>query len=80
VLKNNIEVITSILTIVFALLAIAVFIGYGAGVAFYLLFVIALAVGLYNTWIISKEQQTPKRAARVRAKAPAGRRRRPRRR
>ncbi len=75
---KNLEMMTSILTIVFAVLAIAVFIGYGAGVAFYLLFLVALAVGLYNTWIISKER--PRKAAPRTSPKRTGARKRPRRR
>ena len=68
------EMITSLATIVLVILCIAVFIAYGAHIAFYALAALTLIVGLANAWMITKKggvAATPAKRA-----APKGRRRR----
>jgi hypothetical protein len=47
------ELLTSLITIVVVILAVAVFIKYRAGMLFYSLVVLALAIGLLNAWLIA---------------------------
>ncbi len=49
------EMVSSALTIVLAVLAISVFIVFGGSVLFYALMLLAIGVGFYNAWLISKE-------------------------
>lgn len=51
--RIGIELLTSLITIVLVILAIAVFIKYRAGTLFYSLVVLALAMGFLNTWLIA---------------------------
>lgn len=50
----ELEIITSLATIVFAILAIGLFISSGGSAAFYAAMAIALVVGFFNAWLISK--------------------------
>jgi preprotein translocase subunit SecF len=51
--KLNKEFVTSLITVILAILAIAVFIHSGASLLFYCTMAIALVVGFYNAWQIS---------------------------
>ncbi len=53
-MQHKTELAFSLLTIVLAILAIAIFIYYGAGVAFYIVVVLAIAIGFVNAWLVSK--------------------------
>ncbi len=56
------EVLTSLATVVLAILAVVVFIYYGAGTLFYVIVAVALIVGFYNAWMISQsESEAPAR-------------------
>jgi ABC-type transport system involved in Fe-S cluster assembly fused permease/ATPase subunit len=58
------EILTSLATVALAILAVVVFIYYGAGALFYAVVVVALVVGFYNAWMISKaESGIPERPA-----------------
>lgn len=46
--------ILSIITVVLFIIAIAIFIGYGAKAQFYIVAVLAFIVGFLNAWVISK--------------------------
>jgi hypothetical protein len=50
------EVLTSLATVALAILAVVVFIYYGAGALFYAVVAVALIVGFYNAWMISKAE------------------------
>ncbi|MDE1856960.1 MAG: hypothetical protein KGH98_02640 [Candidatus Micrarchaeota archaeon] len=82
--RLELEIITSLATIVFAILAIGLFIASGGSAAFYAAMVIALAVGFFNAWLISKsgkktaastEQYRPKPTVIISPKKSARRRR-----
>ena len=47
------EVITSLITVILAILAIAIYISSGGKPLFYIALFIALAFGFYNLWLIS---------------------------
>ena len=58
------EILTSLATVALAILAVVVFIYYGAGALFYAVVVVALVVGFYNALMISKaESGIPERPA-----------------
>ncbi|MCL5112324.1 MAG: hypothetical protein M1500_01230 [Candidatus Marsarchaeota archaeon] len=61
------QMVLPLLTIVFAILAILFFIYYGAGIAFYVVALIGIAIGFYVARIASGERRAPpqqeKRAA-----------------
>jgi preprotein translocase subunit SecF len=59
------EFITSIITVILAIFAIAIFISSGAGLLFYAAVAIAMIFGFYNAWLISvldigTKERTPK--------------------
>jgi len=68
------EMITSIATIVLVILCIAVFILYGARLAFYALAAIALVVGLANAWLIARGGKEKAPAAKAVPRRRRGRR------
>ncbi len=47
------EFITSLITVILAILAVAVYIYFGANLLFYSAMAIALVFGFYNAWLIS---------------------------
>jgi uncharacterized membrane protein len=51
--------ILSIITVVLFIIAISIFIGYGAKAPFYIVAVLAFIVGFLNAWVISRIK-TPK--------------------
>ncbi len=51
--------ILSVLTVILFIIAIAIFIGYGAKTPFYIVAVLTFAVGFLNAWVISRIK-TPK--------------------
>ncbi len=56
------EFVTSLITIILAIIAIALFISSGSTLLFYVAVAIALAFGFYNAWMISLlegEPETP---------------------
>jgi len=52
--KIEVELVSSLLTIALAILAVAVFIYHGAGALFYATVLVALAVGFLNAWLITR--------------------------
>lgn len=52
--KLSREFATSLLTVAFAILAIAIFIRSGASLVFYVLVLIAIVIGFFNAWLISE--------------------------
>jgi hypothetical protein len=52
--KPKREFLTSLITIILAIFAIAVFISSGATILFYVLISIAVAFGFFNVWLISQ--------------------------
>jgi len=50
------EFVTSLLTVLLAILSIALFISSGGSLWFYIAVVIAIAFGFYNAWLISQKQ------------------------
>lgn len=66
-MKNlNKEFVTSLITVILAILAIAVFIYSGASLLFYCTMAIALVVGFFNAWqisLIEGKTEKPKRKA-----------------
>ena len=50
------ELFSSLATVALAILAVAVFIYYGAGALFYAIVAVALIIGFYNAWLISKSE------------------------
>ncbi len=48
------EFVSSLVTVILAILAIGLFISSGATLMFYAAVVIAIIVGFYNAWMISK--------------------------
>ncbi|HIH50508.1 MAG: hypothetical protein ABSE71_04775 [Candidatus Micrarchaeaceae archaeon] len=48
------EFITSLITVILAILAIALYIHSGGTLVFYTVVVIAILVGFYNAWLISR--------------------------
>lgn len=48
------EFITSLITVVIAILAIALYIHSGGSLIFYAAVVLAMIVGFYNAWLISR--------------------------
>ncbi len=48
------EFITSMMTVILAILAIALYIYSGGTLVFYAVVVIAILVGFYNAWLISR--------------------------
>lgn len=52
--KIEVELVSSLVTIVLAILAVAVFIYHGAGALFYATVIVAMAVGFLNAWLITK--------------------------
>jgi 4-hydroxybenzoate polyprenyltransferase len=50
------EFITSLITVVVAILAIALYIHSGGTPVFYVIIVIAMLVGFYNAWLISRSE------------------------
>lgn len=49
----ELELITSLVTIILVILSIAIFIKYHAGVLFYLIIAVTLVFGFLNAWLIS---------------------------
>lgn len=47
------EFVTSVVTVILAIFAIAVFIGSGGSLLFYVVVFVAMALGFYNAWLIS---------------------------
>ncbi len=47
------EFMTSLITVILAILAIGLFISYGATLLFYVAIGIAIIFGFYNAWLIS---------------------------
>ncbi|MDE1871254.1 MAG: hypothetical protein KGI06_03375 [Candidatus Micrarchaeota archaeon] len=47
------EFATSLITVILAILAIAIFISSGGGMLFYVAVAIAILFGFYNAWLIS---------------------------
>lgn len=52
--KLETELVTSIVTVALAILAVGVFIYYGAHAVFYLVVLAAIIVGFANAWLITK--------------------------
>lgn len=51
--KIELEMITSIMTVILVILAVAIFIKYHARTLFYIVVVITLILGFLNAWLIS---------------------------
>ncbi len=63
------EFVTSLITIILAILAIAIFISSGGSLLFYVAVAIAIIFGFYNAWLISNTgSETAKPAVRKRLK------------
>ena len=48
------EFVTSLITIILAILAIGIFIYSGGSILFYAVIAIAIIFGFYNVWLVSK--------------------------
>ena len=58
--RSQIELLSSLFTVVFSISAIIIFIYYGGRIIFYVLAALALIAGLFNAWVLSKGgQQEP---------------------
>ncbi len=53
--KDYIEMISSLITIILAIMAIVVFIYYGGDALFYVVVVIAILAAAFNAWMLSNE-------------------------
>lgn len=69
------EFVTSLVTIVIAILAIAIFISSGSTIIFYVTVFIAIVIGLYNVWLISTVGSRNERARPAGRGRPKGRKR-----
>ena len=61
--KPSIEFYTSLITVILAISAIAIFIRSGGHLLFYITVIIAIAFGLYNIWRISRIAYKPVKGA-----------------
>ena len=52
--KVQTELLSSLFTVVFSITAISIFIYNGGSIIFYVVAALALAFGLFNAWILSK--------------------------
>ncbi len=62
--KTRLELLLSSAIVVLAILAIIVYIYFGAGIAFYALFVIAIVIVFYNSRLISRPEEAQRSAVR----------------
>jgi hypothetical protein len=53
------EFITSLITVILAILSIAIYIIYRSRLIFYVVVGITIAFGLYNVWLISRLEKEP---------------------
>ncbi len=54
--RITVELLSSLATVALAILAVVIFIYYGAGALFYVIVAVALIVGFYNAWLLSKSE------------------------
>jgi hypothetical protein len=52
--KVELELVSSLATVVLAILAVVIFIYHGASALFYVVVIVALAIGFLNAWLITK--------------------------
>jgi len=52
--KINVELVSSLATVVLAILAVFVFIYHGADALFYVTVLVAMVVGFLNAWLITR--------------------------
>ncbi len=53
--RDYIEMISSLITIIVSIMAVAVFIYYGGDALFYVVVIIAILIAAFNAWLLSNE-------------------------
>ncbi len=55
--RKNLEIISSLLVVIFTIISITIFIYYGGNTAFYIAIFTALAIAFFNGWYISNPEK-----------------------